>query len=165
MSFLTHSPQRDACREDILHISVGDSAFEILEGMLNSNYALEFAHRCGVHVNDCGDFFVSCNLVTGTVNVCATYYPPSNEAGTVLFVDLEEEEKRSLLKAMETHCQKHYKKDAIQILNDERKFIGLPPVQFRKPALNAQIADATQISHLSSKDARRGPDLHIAKEK
>lgn len=165
MSFFNHFPQRDPQQEDILHISVGDSAFEILEGMLNSSYAQEFAHRCGVHVNDCGDFFVSCNLATGTVNVCATYYPPSNESGIVLFVTLEEEEKRSLLQAMEIYCQRHYKKDAIQVLNDERRSLGFPSLQSRKPALNDQIADAAQISHTSSKGTSRGPDFHNTKEK
>ena len=165
MSFLHYFPQRESQHEDILHISVGDSAFEILEGLLNSSYAPEFAHRCGVPVNDCGDFFVSCNFATGTVNVCATYYSPSNESGTVLFVSLEEKEKRSLFQAMEVHCQKHYEKDAIQVLNDERRSLGFPPLQSRKPALNDQIADAAQISHSSSKGTSRGPDFHNIKER
>lgn len=139
-------------QEEILHISVGDPAFETLEGQLRSGYAPEYARRCGVDVNDCGDFFVNCNLATGSVIVCATYYPSTNEPGTVINVPLEEAEKRSLLQAVEAHCQMHYKKSGLQILNNERVFLGLPPVKPRKPALHERIADAAKSPHSSVKD-------------
>ena len=146
------SNKNSSFKEDILHISVGDSSFETLEGKLDSSFAPDYARRCGVDVNDCGDFFVNCNLATGTVKVCATYYPPTNEPGAVIYVPLEESEKGALLQAMENCCRKQYKMDGIQILNSERNYLGLSPIQARKETLDEQISSAAQNSQLHSKD-------------
>lgn len=153
MSENTYFFKENIIKEDISHITVGDPQFETLGGPLSSRFAPDLARRCSVDVKDCGEFFVNCNLVTGNVKVCATYYPPSNEPGSVINVPLDESEKKCLLQALENHCRKHYKRDAIYVLNDQRSFIGLSFVKPRKPELQDQIAEAEQISHSFTKNA------------